>query len=295
MNGNGGTRETTPILLTTGATPIGITITGGVEGPPVGLPSVDLVNTTRGPIEITEMNFVLDEPRGANALTLSAAFEINLRAGRSMLTQDFCPVIGFAPVREAVLIEGTASTVMVTNATEVRWIFPRPLILAPNEGINGTVRLSPNVAFARDGTCHLSMVARGRRMPSGTVVPAKRAIPYASGWIFTMAGLPSPDHIYQNRFNGPLHVTGIICRSVGVLANFNAGTIAVQAPGGLANTAIRAFAPLRQTSLFSGRAAVDLAYDLDPGDAFSFAVGTPTIAGSGITGTMISIIGWREE
>jgi hypothetical protein len=180
------------------------------------------------------------------------------------------------------------------QALQTRWILPHPLILAPNEGFSGMIRISPNFLTGLAGTPTLSLVARGRRLAAGTPVPRLRAIPFVTGWMFTTAGIPAPDLVFRNSFGTVLHVTSInLTRSIwapppGALA------ATINGPGGLANTVLRGIVSGGFVDNFvAQRQAIEEAHDLEPGDSYQIVLSAAPQLGNG--GHAVALVGWREE
>jgi len=306
------TRDSTPYLLTTGTTPPSITAPSatGIPGAPVSLTTRDLINSLRTPIEVTELHFVVTETNVLLANNVGwwmGGIEVNLALGIHQLTQGFCPVGALGVRREALALEGNLSggAAPPIYSNTIRWILPQPLIVGPNEGFSGSMRLSPNLTpFPTGGTGNtvvtLSMVARGRRLPAGTPVPASRAVPFASGWIFSAASANAPDVSFQNVFpDRILHVTSL--NAVPVSANIGvdlSGTFSINAPGGIANGVIRALAGalVHVGDIFSNRNALEEAHDLNPGEGYKILHGGTysPVAGTNV-GISAAMIGWREE
>lgn len=277
-------RETLPIILTTGATPIASGIVAGVGGAPASIATSDLINTTRSPIEITELHFAMHQS-SANVYGVGAT-EIRLRIGRYDITQGFCPVTALGPRREQVAVEGTTAAFAFAGDT-VRWVLPRPLIVAPNEGFHGLVRLNGTAAPATTDTVQFSMTARGRRLPNDTKLTA-RAIPYASG-AFMAAGVLAPEATFRNPFLNTLHVQSINIRPVPDTTGLS-GNITISGPGGLANSVVRQITNgVSENVVFAQRHALEGPYDLNQNDRFQISV-------SAIDNQLaIVLTGWREE
>lgn len=285
-----GTRDTTPVILTSGTTPLAILVAGGIAGPPVLLPTLDLMNTLRVPIEVTELHFSTDEPQG-NFGILDLALELSLSAGRYMISR-YCPLVALGVRRDSDVHETT--NVSLISGHQVRWILPKPLILAPNEGFSGAIRMSPNLSpFAANGTVNFTMTARARRLPLGSQVPAVRSVPYASGWIFSPANIaiPAPDTTFQNIHKSILHVSSINSSRI-FASTQDGGTVTITAPGGLANTVMRNMAlGVNRQSIFGQRSALEVSHDLEPNEFYGI-VPSGTLNGVGIA---IDLIGCREE
>ena len=291
------TRDTTPVILTTGSTPLAIIVAGGIPGPAVNLPTRDLTNTLRVPIEVTELHFVVDEPPLGTLVTggiIYDGFEINLSIGRHSITQGFCPLIALGLRRDSDRSEGVNISPIFANT--IRWVLPTPLLVAPNESFNGSIRLSPILSpYGANGTVHLSMAARARRLPPGTPVAGPRAVPYASGFIFTIANRPPPDSTFQNPFNRVLHVTSINANPIANDFDSVPGRITVNSPGGLSNTVLRGMVNGGLAgAVFAQRQALEEAHDLNPREAHQVTLSDPTDAGD-THGTAVALIGWREE
>lgn len=304
------TRDTTPFLLTSGSQPLAFTISRtGVPSAPQTFTTRDLINTLSVPIEITELHFLVTELAVLQGVvgvpgTWAGAFEVSLALGSKAITNGFTPLCGLEVRRDADLTEGDSALSAVVGHT-VRWILAQPLILKPNEGISGMARISPNLTFPDGGapqTCTVSFVARGRRLAQGTPVPTKRAIPHATGWIFTAANQPAPDATFQNNLGKVLHVNAIVATpttwgtDAGPVASV-IGTVTINSPGGLANTALRGLAAsVVAGAVFSQRHALEEAHDMIVGEAHQITLSTPiadTLYSTG--GTAVTLLGWREE
>lgn len=299
------TRDTTPFILTSGTSPLSFTVSrAGVPSSPLSFLTRDLINTLRVPIEITELHFSITELAtlyGAVAVqgTWAGGFEVSLTVGPHQITNGFVPLVGLEVRRDSSSPEGSSGA--ITGQT-VRWILAQPLILKPNEGISGMARLSPNLTYPDGGavqTCTLSMVARGRRLPAGTPVPSHRALPYASGWIFTVAGKPAPDQLFQNNLGKVLHVAAItLATTIWNSQSFMPiGTITVNAPGGLANGVIRGLVSAGPAgAIFSQRRAIEEAHEMNDGEAYQITLSTPIADLTRSTGgTAAMLLGWRQE
>ena len=301
----GATRDTSPFLLTSGPTPMTLTITNQVAGAPIQIPTQDFVNTLRVPIEITELSFNAVVNRGS---TDQLPWEISLNVGKHLICSN-CPLYVLGTQRDSWVDERSQST--ERGATQRRWIFGRPLILAPNEGLSGTIRCAPSVPLQSRGTYTTNMVivARGRRLPSGTPVPRVRAIPYASGVYIIRAG-GVPDTTLRNTFSATLHVThlgiGMAPGSGGgraavpgpdaVAATFAQQLVRVNAPGGLSHTAVRGLLSSQNYGLaFTQRSGIEVAHDLNPNDMYTFTVPAFVAATDPHSALAVGLNGWREE
>jgi len=296
-------RDTTPVILTTGATPLTIALTAGVPGPQVNLPTLDLMNSLRVPIEITELCFAVDQP--SDAFIEMLHFDISLSIGPYPITFGFCPVAAIAPRREMSPFEypfvgPPPATALV--ADQLRWVLPRPLLVHPSEGFSGAVRLNPRCApyqaAPQTGNLHFSMTARGRRCPNGTALSAGRAIPHASGFTFRLfdgadANLTAPDVAFKNPHRSILHVSSINNRRLDSASTANTGTIIINGPGGLANSPLRQVASNASApAVFGQRCAIEELHDLNPNEAYSVALSANTVGGANAA---VGLTGWREE
>lgn len=281
------TRDTTPVLLTTGV-PVSIVIAGLVPGPPVVLPTLDLMNTLRVPVEVTELHFM------CFATSFQPDYlELSLNLGGHSIAQ-WAPMAAIDVRRHAVAREVGISGASTTH----RWVLPRPLIVAPNEGFAGMVRWTPLIAPTANGTVQFSMVARGRRLPGATRIARVRDIPWASGTYFPVAadGTPAPDMTFRNPFPSVLHVASINATSAvgGMLVSVARFLgVRINGPGGLSNNVIRSLVDDGATAVFGERNAIEEPHDLEPGDAhqitfydYTAALEEPLAA---------AITGWREE
>jgi len=287
-----GSRDTTPFILTTGATPISIAVTGGVPQAAASiLPALDLTNTLRVPVEVREICFAVDEPGvAANQGQLIGGLEVDLRVGRFNITQGFAPVTALAVRRESAAVEASGAAPFY-SPDQIRWVLPRPLYLAPNEPINGFIRLNSSLTYpAVTSTVRVVMTARSRRLPAGMPVPNPRKVPYASGFFYIKANSPpAQDSIFRNIFSVPLHVTSINARPVPDVVNppviggkwkvdmlsSNSRSIALNPYG---------------SNLFAQRLALEVPFDLEAKD--SLMIQTDTITGIGVA---VALTGWREE
>jgi hypothetical protein len=281
-------RDTVPYLLTTGTTPLSVTIAGGVISAPAQFPTRDLMNTLHVPVEVTELNFMAV---GAPAGTLTGAWEVSLALGSRMIAA-FCPLAALTVRRDAKFFESILNA--AASSLCYRWILPQPLIVAPNEGFTGLARITSAIPV-NDGTFSLVMVARGRRMPQGTPVPRTRAIPYATGMIFPRAGVLPADNVFLNIFQKTLHVTAINLGEVSgaVPAPNTADQVTAFGPGGLANAVLRPLVTATAAPvLFGPRASIEVGHDLDPGESYQFSFPSITV---GVHSPAIALVGWREE
>ena len=289
-----GTRDTSPVILTSGTTPLSIAFTAGVEGPGVSLTTLDLVNSLRVPIEINELCFAVDEPgAAANQGRFYGGLELDLRVGQYGITNRFTPISVLGVRREmAVEITGAAAAF---SPDHIRWILARPLILAPNEGFSGFLRANSTLNFpATSPTVRFVMTARGRRLPPGTPIPTPRCIPYASGGFFTTASIPLADDVFRNIFRGPLHITALNARPAPDVTNpaVVSGNWTVGVYGAGAGTAQRsAVLAVPGNNVFGQRLSLEESFDLDPNEGL--LITTDTISRD--FATAVAMTGWREE
>lgn len=306
MAGKGASRDSTPVILTTGEDRVLLT---GAQGTPTQLPTEDLINRLRVPVEITELHFDLTETGDPDLAQkqrgmVIGSVEIDLSVGRRVITRGFCSVLGITITRDA-FVTSTNPEDDPIFYRQVRWILPRPLLLAPNEGFEGSARVNPRIARpVFGGTAGLAMTARGRRLSPGYRVPSVRAIPYATGWIFTTPNEYAPDQTFQNVFNAPLNVAslnGVPCNASAPLQGIvPTGTVTTAGPGGLMGEPTRSLATaLRGGLLFSQRQAIEEPHVLDPREAYTVQMAEPRGPLAGGTrpynGSAIVLTGWREE
>lgn len=295
-------RESTPFILSTGATPISRVIP--TDNAPAPLPVKDLVNSLTVPVEIMELCFAIDEQSDttfilATQMTLAmAGAEIDLRCGRYSLTNGFVPIAALGINRhfeqaEIGRLDFVAGVDGPIDADFIRWILPRPFVVMPGEAFTGAVRLSPALSFAAlpASTVRVSITARGRRMPSGARV-GRRFVPYASGRWFTTDSInvsQGDGKTYMNIMNTPLVVTSLNARARR-LFDAPLPDFTIVSPGGLANTVRRDMANQSGAlGLFMQRLALEETFVLDPGEFLTVR------SGAIATSTALNMVGYREE
>jgi hypothetical protein len=282
------TRTTTPVILSGAAT---LTVAAGVTSPPASFPSAGLINSLTDPIEICDL--VLATTIQANIP--QAPIEILLRAGRHGLTNGLVPLTAISPVPESL---GSSSPLLaggITFGTRVRrWIFPRPMILRPGEGLAGTIGFSGLVTYGQaTGTVIVRLAARGRRVPKASV-PAITPYPFCTGAWLPNLGVAPQDLTYKNLFPVPFNVRHIIGNFMNGTQNGLGGDVEIIGPGGLSGGARRAVVPngTRSSLVFDQRRAMSVPFILQPNESLRVTFTTAPTVG---TTPAVAINGYREE
>lgn len=292
------TRETTPVVLSGSAV---TTITAGVIGPTVSLPSAGLVNLLSDPIEVSDL-IVTSTVRVSGLGTVQGypASLIMLKAGRHGLTNGFVPTVSLG--LEFDITQATpfvlADTITGVLTFFTRWVFPRPMILRSGEAISGAVALSPLDNYAGiTGTITTGVTVRGRRIPKASI-PAMTPYPFSSGAFFSAINKAPQELTYQNIFPVPLNVVAVVCNfaSIGPSAAFSTvgGSVRIDGPGGssggIRRTIIDGPAPLA----FAQRRGMEIPSVLMPNESLSVILKSAPINPVAEL-TAISIMGYREE
>jgi len=288
-----------PFLIS--GTSAALPITAGVGSRAISvLPSEYLTNTTRQPVEIRELNFLLVSTRtGGNPgtmLSAYAALEVQINVGREGITNGFTPPLCFRsrpgiPTQEDFTVGALLDGII---AGTQRWILPKPLVLMPQESLSVSVRISPTYPFfvTQTGTLKLSVVARGIVSPGAV----RKFIPYVSGRLYSAAGSVPQDLTFYNVFRSPLTISSLYFYEPEVDAPANQPFVIV-GPGGLANVVRRVVVDGQVGSAFVGDyGAVEVSHTLNPNESYQITIdpGTSFAAGAGRGPLFVGINGYRE-
>lgn len=218
--------ETLPLVMTSPAASLAYTGAAGFSGTGLPLDANKLSNVFKRPIEIREIRFAVVTP--LSTLTadmwfggvIQAILEI---AGHSV-TQDYVPVgvLGSPqqPVTEAVSDAANVGTTP-SIANYFRWVLPKPVVLPPETGVRGNIRLDAMnmLSNGKNGnmttafTAAVTTTVVGRYLDRGFKLPRTQAIPYATAWVGNRDGTRSQQLNLTNPFEMPLQVEKFVGRA----------------------------------------------------------------------------------
>jgi hypothetical protein len=295
------TRDTAPFILF-GTTP---NLTVNASGASVLLPAEGLTNPFNEPIEVTEIEFLVQAQSSAVWI-----YDVMLRAGRHDLTNGFCPIPAVAPRYDAEEEVGVLAAGVVTGigSSTVRWILPRPMILPAGSAITGAFRVNPAAPGntgpgVNNTTSTLTVVAIARRIAPGTPKARTTCIPFVSGALYTAAQAsaaggsigPAPNDLQlMNTFAAPLYVNQIVGAPIGSGAGFGVlalTSVVITGPGGILGTPRRTVADGIPQGFLGARSAIEVGHVLNPGESYRAVLSGFLNA----TGMAVAIAGYREE
>jgi hypothetical protein len=290
-------QDTPPFLLYAEAQ---IVSPADLAGPPVAIPTGKLTNPLNVPVEVREIHFTLrSEQVGSDDYAVRRLIA-DLRVGRRVIAEH-APLFAVCWRDLTDRFESRVQTAGgFIGADTVRWVLPRPLILAPGEGVGGQIAFDPLLDYTGEfeRTTTIGVLLRGRRLPLGTPVPRVRALPYASGWIFQRPGEISPEQAFRNIFNVPLNVTSLNVAPAYRDATVNQeATVQIVGHGGLVATGRRELAPVvPAVALGAGRQALEVAHRLDPSEGYKVTATALLDVGGGVYEPLaMALSGYREE
>jgi hypothetical protein len=227
---------TTPIILSAGAD-----FTSFRSGDPQQQAQLDaglLVNTYREPLRIRELNWNVLSIPNADIGAVGSAFPLSPIAGLKAkisvagraITQDYVNIGAMAPSPEPEWgITGGGSAELRTgldqngtfNSTPVslhyRWVFPKPLDLAPGQAINVGLLVEPTMLPIAYASTPTSLATKVRVSFIGQLggfrLEPVRPVPFVSQFVFRPGGPQiSEEGSLGNPFAVPLEARRLIIR-----------------------------------------------------------------------------------
>ena len=193
-----------------------------------------LTNTYRVPMEVREIHWTVVTPGVAEtsrAATPGAFIAATLASGKDILTRDFThlAMMGRAYGASSGALSGGGGeleTEFLVSAGHYRWVFPRPMILLPGQGVRAYVRFDIPTslvggisAAVTSVTVTISIVGRY----FAGALPAVRCVPYVSEFVASAARSASLAEELYNPFASPLQVQRFLARIIARAADFPAG------------------------------------------------------------------------